>query len=484
MRLDPLRTWSSDTGAVRPLTTQLLAETYLAPRFAGYPLAETMASMTAPWSQSLAVAPDETQRCIARALHGLAAASPGLTCHAVTPKALPDGRARHHLTALRDLWALMDDALPEDLAVLRLVLNSTAADALIPLPLLSNATDPHATPAEAALHSHIAAHHGLAPSSALASDLALRAPIIGTAPGALGAIQRGFGRNADPTSPDTTMCSYGLRDPIEEVDCAAALTARLLDQGLTALDIGILCPDDPAYAEHLHAAFQRNGIAVSDTATPAPRDDVAEALTLLLTILQGPVPAMALASLCLSPLMPWAQHTGRLMAREFAERGHSRTAKASWAPIFGQLEPVANANHLVARLSTLIPQLHQQPALKARLAELRSALPDQTIDWLALSRMAARRPTPTQAPTRMSDAVSLFPETALPWRPVRHLIVLGLAGRNWPRPAATNPVFTEGEIAHIASHTGLRLPSRQTALRAVWSCSDASFAPRQTPPRC
>jgi hypothetical protein len=45
--------------------------------------------------------------------------------------------------------------------------------------------------------------------------------------------------------------------------------------------------------------------------------------------------------------------------------------------------------------------------------------------------------------------VTLLTEAALPWRAVRQLMVLGMAGRRWPRPPGNDPFFAEGEIAAI-----------------------------------
>ena len=59
MRLDPLLTASPVTGAVRPITDDLLADVYIAPRIE-VDVAAAMSERAAPWSASFAAAPKDT----------------------------------------------------------------------------------------------------------------------------------------------------------------------------------------------------------------------------------------------------------------------------------------------------------------------------------------------------------------------------------------------------------------------------------------
>ena len=93
-RLEPLWTCAPATGAIRPLTTQLLSETYLAPRPVAFEVAPLAASADAPWAGSFAFAPDETTRAVSDALIALAAASEGLVPENVELGSLLDGRGR------------------------------------------------------------------------------------------------------------------------------------------------------------------------------------------------------------------------------------------------------------------------------------------------------------------------------------------------------------------------------------------------------
>lgn len=87
-----------------PVTTDLLAETYLAPHFADWDISAGLADPSAPWAESLRIAPPETQQAVERALRGVMEASPDLDPAEWTPDRLPPSRAKRHLAALRDLW--------------------------------------------------------------------------------------------------------------------------------------------------------------------------------------------------------------------------------------------------------------------------------------------------------------------------------------------------------------------------------------------
>ena len=62
--LEPLVTVHAGTGAFRAITSDLLAETYLAPRPQAIDLNPMLADGTFPWSASMAVAPIETAAAV------------------------------------------------------------------------------------------------------------------------------------------------------------------------------------------------------------------------------------------------------------------------------------------------------------------------------------------------------------------------------------------------------------------------------------
>jgi hypothetical protein len=322
MRLDPLLTCSPETGAIRPVTPVLLRDVYLAPRPVPFSLLGTLEGRAAPWSESLAAAPEATAAAIEAALVAVMRATSALDPAELQPETLRDGRARAHLRALRDLWRDLE-ALPAPFDTMAHVLRREARDALEPLPVLDPAMCPHADALETALQQQLRAHHGTAPRAALDTWRARQAPSDGAAPGVLGAVQRGLGRSAVTVSRDDTLSVFGLRDPREEAEFAAARAQALLEEGVVAApsDLGVLAPDDPAYTLALAESFDRLGLLLSGLpTTPARRDAAGEVLTALLTVLQGPSPRTALATLYSHPAMPWPGATGRQMAREPASR--------------------------------------------------------------------------------------------------------------------------------------------------------------------
>lgn len=147
MRINPLMTRSPVTGALRHVTADLLGEAYLVPRAAA--AVKDHLRPGAPWSESFAAAPEETAQAVEAGLVALAHATPSLDPTDILADDLPAGRARSHLTGLRDLWCDLG-TLPGPLNTWRHVLQSQAGDALEPLPLIG-ADCAFSTPAEAGL---------------------------------------------------------------------------------------------------------------------------------------------------------------------------------------------------------------------------------------------------------------------------------------------------------------------------------------------
>lgn len=453
MRIAPLMTRSPETGALRHVTEDLLAEVYLSPKVPDLNLADHLGP-GAPWSHSFAAAPEETMRAVEAGLLAVAHATPRLDPSDLVPEALPDGRARSHLAALRGLWRDLG-ALPGPLQAWRHVLHSGATAALEPLPLVGPDC-PFATPAEAALTQTLRAHHGTADGP----DPVLTA----TKGSALRHLQESFGRRSDRIAQDSSVSCYGLRDPQEEAEFAAALAQSILDAGRVdhPAEIGLLVPDGVAYSAALKDAFDRVGVPLSGLpAQEARRDEARELLSLLLVILSEPAPRTALASLYTASHMPWSLETGRKMARNVIDRGWSRTASELTGPareLLDALRPCATPNQLFGRLGA-IARATPTADLAPRIAALKAVTEDD-IDWPLLRRLAAPVLIAADGNDRFVEGVSLFAENALPWRPVRQLIVLGMAGRHWPRLPGSNPFFTEGEIAMIRA-SGLLLEGRQ-----------------------
>ncbi len=147
------------------------------------------------------------------------------------------------------------------------------------------------------------------------------------------------------------------------------------------------------------------------------------------------------------------------------DRGWSRTATeidVRGHLILDALRKTETSPQLFARLMS-VAEILQDSTLTARIGEL-GISSEQDLDWPSLRKRAETRPDSNFGVSRFVEGVSLFTENALPWRPVRHIVVLGLAGKHWPRMPAANPMFTESEILLIRETNGLALPGRREHL--------------------
>ena len=477
MRLDPLLYTHPLTGAVMPVTTDILAETYLAPLGNDWQIGAALADPSAPWAESLKIAPAETQGAVERALRGVMQATPDLDPAALTPDRLPPSRAKRHLESLRDVWAATG-TLPEDLAVIRHVLSCHAEQALAPLPVLDLGDDPFATPVDAALAAQLCRHHGTAPPARLQAWRD-RQP-QGAAAGALSHAQRHLLAGAGTLARDSTLGFFALRDSLAEAQFAAALSRQMLEDGRAGQpsDIAILVPETPTRLAHLAEAFADQGVPLSGMPeTASLRDLAGEVVTLALRCLHPPAPAMALASLAVLPLMPWHAATGAALARDLM-RGNYRPRAADLlqdkaAALWEALRTGATtATQLGFKLGLLAECLTAPPGLEpARnaahllLRRLQAAVGDGAPDWQALSRLAAMSPPVAPPGLRLLDGVSLLPASELPWRGARHLIVTGFAAGAYPSGVPTSPFFLDSEVAAIRDTLGLHLPTREADLR-------------------
>ncbi|WP_108835263.1 hypothetical protein [Tateyamaria sp. Alg231-49] len=98
-----LITQHPETGAYRNLSPDLLADAYLAPRPRDFHWDAQLGARGAPWSESSSVAPREVQAVVEKALYTLLSSTSDTQLSKIDPLALPEGRARQHLTALIDL---------------------------------------------------------------------------------------------------------------------------------------------------------------------------------------------------------------------------------------------------------------------------------------------------------------------------------------------------------------------------------------------
>ncbi|MBD8651064.1 PD-(D/E)XK nuclease family protein [Rhizobium sp. CFBP 13726] len=437
------------------LTDTGLAELSVAPKASDWVPGRVIANNSDPvWSDSLANAPIETMSSVTAALEDLVFATSDLRIPEVD--GLPDSRAKQHLSALVGLWRELGDALPEGLAPVRHVLNLSHGCFLTPTLVVEGSLDPLAPPSLAALYARLKSEFGSVPAAP--RD---RPASVGSR---LHALQGGIASGQITAGPiDSSLAFHGLRDPAACADFAAAHARALIDAGTPARDIAVLTGGSPY---QIARAFSAQGIPLSGLPADLPKRDVIGETALHLALAKRPpTPAMVLASLVLSPLMPWSAQTGRdlaeiLMGGDF--RGGILTPnsahKALWDDIHASASSLAQLRFLLDRICD---QITEGERVRARLAVPPG---DGSPDWEVILRGIQVMPPASPDPARNLEGVSLWLAHESPWRPCRHLIISDFTDGFYPTRPRANPMFLDSEISVIRKFAGLALRGRAESL--------------------
>lgn len=441
----------SDTG---------LAELSLARKAPEWAPGRAIADAPDPvWQESLANAPVETISAVTAALEGLVLATPDLRVPVAGMAA--DSRAGLHLDALIGLWGRLGDALPDGLVPVRHVLDLPHGRFLDPVPVVQGSLDPHAPAAMAALFARLEREFGT-----VAPPARVRAAAEGTR---LHTLQGGIAAAVvEAAAQDDSVALYGLRDLAACADFAAARARALIEGGVSAREIAVLTGSDP---RQLARAFAGQGVPLSGLPASLPeRDIIGETALYLALAKRPPTPAMVLASLALSPLMPWSAQTGRDLA-ESLMGGDFRGEVLSPTPAHEELwTDIRAAAGSLAQLRFLIDRICDQIAQGAK---VRARLPippgEGSPDWEAILRGIQIAPQSATDPERNLEGVSLWSAQESPWRPCRHLIVTDFTDGLYPTRPRANPMFLDSEIARIREATGLCLRGKAEGLAQALS---------------
>jgi len=481
--LNPIVTSHPITGAQRTVTTGLLLEVYLVPRVEPADISPLISETDSPWSESYKNAPRETVSAVSGSLRDLMLATRQIEPAEIDISKLdPASRLYHHVEALLGLWRAMGDALPLDLQVMRHVISSDRSVILEALPIIDSFGLQFSTKAETELRATLIRHHGMADADAQRLWQERQTSVYQEAREAnsLGNAQRGlFGKADAPLPPDGSLSFWGIRDLAEEAELAAAISQQLIDQGSTPEDIAILLPEESGYQQHLGSAFHSIGIPLSGLPISAPQRDMAtETLLHFVLALNIPTPAMVLASLYVSPLMPWPAETGAALAREVMkgrfDPGMTKSFEGKAKRLFQALrdDSTRNAANVSVQLDLLAQCLTDEDdyrddvkSLRAQLPNLKSLLAtmDQTNWERLLEELNPAVPVSSQ-PERFVEGVSVFSEVSLPWRSAKHLIVLGAVDGRYPRSSSTSSLFLDSELESLEQQTGIKIPGRDDQL--------------------
>jgi hypothetical protein len=285
-------------------------------------------------------------------------------------------------------------------------------------------------------------------------------------------LQGGVAEAAIEAGPkDDSLAFYGLRDLAACADFAAARARALIESGISAREIAVLASGDP---RQIARAFAEQGVPISGLPASLPeRDIIGETALQLALAKRTPTPAMVLASLALSPLMPWSAQTGRdlaesLIGGDFRGEVLSPTPahKDLWTDIRASAGSLAQLRFLIDRICERIAKGHE---VRARL----SIPPGEgSPDWEAILRGIQIASPSSADPERNLEGVSLWSAQETPWRPCRHLIVTDFTDGLYPTRPRANPMFLDSEIITIRATTGLHLRGRAEGLAQSLSLFD------------
>ncbi|MFH1531013.1 MAG: PD-(D/E)XK nuclease family protein, partial [Pseudomonadota bacterium] len=243
---------------------------------------------------------------------------------------------------------------------------------------------------------------------------------------------------------------------VEQVEVVAELIDSLIQKGACpAAEIGLLAPKDSFVHGTIREVFGQAGIATSGLPTVRRTRDLGrEAIHLALRCLQDPSPPMALASLALLPLMPWGREEADRLAdhamgrvclpgrvESFTDDGNRmlgllrrrpdslRSLIGTMKAIVGLLRPEPTPGHLESADGTVALVIE---ALAGR----------QEIPWAELLERTAPASIDVGGETSTDqEGVAVFSESREPWRPVRHLFLLGFNEGHFPGGIPVEPVF-------------------------------------------
>jgi len=451
------------SGLQYRLTDTALAELSLAPVSPEWAPGRAIVDAPDPvWRESVANAPVETISAVSMALEDLVLATGDL--QVPVAGTLKDSRARRHLDALIGLWRSLGDALPEGLAQVRHVLELPLGRFLDPLPVVEGSLDPLAPAAMRTLYARLEQEFGTfpVPTRGLSAPVGSRLHAL---QGGISAPDIAIGKT------DDSLAFFGLRDLAACADFAAARARAMIEVGVSARDIAVMTGNN---SSQIARAFAEQGVPLSGLTGSLPeRDVIGETALHLALAKRTPTPAMVLASIALSPLMPWSTQSGRDLAESLIGgdfRGEilspNPAHKELWKDIRSSAGSLAQLRFLIDRICERIKQGH----------EVRARLPispgEGSPDWETILRDIQIAPPLGAEPDRNLEGVSLWTAQESPWRPCRHLILTDFTDGLYPTRARGNPMFLESEIAAIRATVGLQLRGRAEGLAQGLSLFD------------
>ena len=457
------------------------------------------------WSESYAIAPDETAVAVKGALVQLVSATDP---HGDPWPADLDGLPRWPRQLVADLLHLsasLGGRLPGDLAAIRDLLDADSDIVYQSIRVFRIDGIPQTSRWQDALIDKLNREAGRDRQPHDEEFQAKLEQLLETTPladpeSALGVLQASlFGADEGAAELDQSVQWVGVRDYQQEAEVAAGMVQTLLNENpdLQPAQIGLLVPEDFPYCVAVEDAFGLAGLALSGLPGERWRRDLGpETVYHFLCCRQKPAPRMALAVCLSSVLMPWSPKEGAVMAQAVMDGDYdprppaqaSAEDKAMLALIReGDSEPATLARAL-QEFATLLNggeafSAHQRRARDATQRILSQLEGTSEIDWSGLRR--AVKPQLIiggEAPAYNVEGLTIWREQHEPWRAVRHLFVLGFAQGRYPRSMRSAPVFSASNIRAIQEGCGIVIESpshvqrraRQLFRRQLRAVSDSA----------
>jgi hypothetical protein len=438
------------------------------------------------WAESMKADADGTLSVLDRELRKLLdALGPGRDLHPAGASPMSD-RGKRNLADLSRLHEAMGKVLPGDLATIAGLLALDGSDAGRCIVVYRRSGIPVLSPWQEALLRKLGADAGGAHDPALVEILggALAAGPSGNPGSALRHLQESlFGAGTVEAPMDDSVTCLAVRDRLECAEVAAGMVQKALaaDPMLKSSEIGLLLPGDRSCEDALGEVFTRAGIPVSGLEGPPHlRNLGGEAVFHFLATRRRPAPAMALAALYSSPLMPWDESEGNRLAMEIM-RGEFNPEAPDGSFAEGRRmvlllrEPHESVNSLGEALREFGSLLTPAEGMSRHVRAAREALESvgealrrwkgMDVPWEALVSLVPQAPMPSSAiPALTREGVAIFPEDEEPWRPVRLLFVLGFKEGRYPASPERSQLFDPEDVAALRNSLGFAIESAEEGM--------------------
>ena len=431
------------------------------------------------WAGSLAVAHEETAAAINQALVTLwSALGPEKSISGLTEKKRTP-RLDRHLADLSRLEKQLGENRPAELARMQALLQVHSDEAMREIAVSHVEGLPVLDPWQNALLDKLAADRTSTPDQTLHAlqEKVLKPDPQGSSGTSLAHIQAGlFAPSTKKAPKDWSLFGLATRDYITEVEVTTGMIQKAITKDkLDYRGIALLVPNTSQYLNTISQVFSQAGIPLSGLPAEYIHRDLAfEVLDYFLMGFEGPVPAMALAALLTSPLMPWTNEQGhrladRLMNGDFSLKPLPGLSKKQDAMLGLIRERRDGADDIQASLSDFIKSMDDSEDIALHIERAQqwvndisqgigaSGPPEATILRKSLHAIEIRD---TLDMDLSQEGVAVFLEGEEPWRSVQRLFVIGFSQGHFPGLPGTSPVFFDEDLEALKTGDGIPVKTK------------------------